>query len=176
MEEQNTFLSKFKRKDKKKFKETKVGVFIKDKAPEILDTVGDLLPDAGVLGVVKNLVNMSDKFTPEEKEIVNLDLNQMYEAEVKDRDSARNRELEMSKAGKNDFLFTLTGLIGLATFCFIVYAIAFLQICFIVYAIAFLQIPDTNKEIWIHLIGISEGVVLSIFGYYFGSAMKKNIN
>jgi len=164
MEEQNTFLSKFKRKDKKKFKETKVGVFIKDKAPEILDTVGDLLPDAGVLGVVKNLVNMSDKFTPEEKEIVNLDLNQMYEAEVKDRDSARNRELEMSKAGKNDFLFTLTGLIGLATFCFIVYAIAFLQI------------PDTNKEIWIHLIGISEGVVLSIFGYYFGSAMKKNIN
>jgi len=164
MEEQNTFLSKFKRKDKKKFKETKVGIFIKDKAPEILDTVGDLLPDAGVLGVVKNLVNMSDKFTPEEKEIVNLDLNQMYEAEVKDRDSARNRELEMSKAGKHDFLFTLTGLIGLATFCFIVYAIAFLQI------------PDANKEIWIHLIGISEGVVLSIFGYYFGSAMKKNVN
>jgi hypothetical protein len=164
MEEQNTFLSKFKRKDRKKFKETKVGVFIKDKAPEILDTVGDLLPDAGVLGIVKNLVQMSDKFTPEEKEIVNLDLNQMYESEVKDRESARNREVEMSKLGSSDFMFTLTGLIGLAVFCFIVYAIAFLQI------------PDSNKEIWIHLIGISEGVVLSIFGYYFGSAMKKNIN
>jgi len=164
MEEQNTFLSKFKRKDRKKFKETKVGIFIKDKAPEILDTVGDLLPDAGVLGVVKNLVNMSEKFTPEEKEIVNLDLNQMYEMEVKDRDSARNREVEISKLGSKDFMFTLTGLIGLAVFCFIVYAIAFLQI------------PDANKEIWIHLIGISEGVVLSIFGYYFGSAMKKNIN
>ena len=164
MEEQNTFLSKFKRKDRKKFKETKVGVFIKDKAPEILDTVGDLLPDAGVLGIVKNLVQMSDKFTPEEKEIVNLDLNQMYESEVKDRDSARGREVEMSKLGSSDFMFTLTGLIGLAVFCFIVYAIAFLQI------------PDSNKEIWIHLIGISEGVVLSIFGYYFGSAMKKNIN
>ena len=164
MEEQNTFLSRFKRKDRKKFKETKVGVFIKDKAPEILDTVGDLLPDAGVLGIVKNLVQMSDKFTPEEKEIVNLDLNQMYESEVKDRDSARVREVEMSKLGSSDFMFTLTGLIGLAVFCFIVYAIAFLQI------------PDSNKEIWIHLIGISEGVVLSIFGYYFGSAMKKNIN
>lgn len=164
MEEQNTFLSKFKRKDRKKFKETKVGIFIKDKAPEILDTVGDLLPDAGVLGVVKNLVQMSDKFTPEEKEIVNLDLAQMYETEVKDRESARNREVEMSKLGSKDFMFTLTGLIGLAVFCFIVYAIAFLQI------------PEANKEIWIHLIGISEGVVLSIFGYYFGSAMKKNIN
>ena len=164
MEERNTFLSKFKRKDRKKFKDTKVGIFIKDKAPEILDTVGDLLPDAGVLGVVKNLVNMSDKFTPQEKDLVNLDLNQMYEMEVKDRDSARNREVEISKLGSKDFMFTLTGLIGLAVFCFIVYAIAFLQI------------PDANKEIWIHLIGISEGVVLSIFGYYFGSAMKKNIN
>lgn len=164
MEEQNTFLSRFKRKDKKKFKETKVGVFIKDKAPEILDTVGDLLPDAGVLGIVKNLINISDKFTPEEKEAITKDLAQMYETEVKDRDSARNREVEMSKLGSRDFMFTLTGLIGLSVFCFIVYAIAFLQI------------PDSNKEIWIHLIGISEGVVLSIFGYYFGSAMKKNIN
>lgn len=164
MEEQNTFLSRFKRKDRKKFKETKVGIFIKDKAPEILDTVGDLLPDAGVLGVVKNLINMSDKFTPEEKEVLTEDLAEMYETEVRDRESARNREIEVSKAGKHDYLFTLTGLIGLGVFCFIVYAIAFLQI------------PDANKEIWIHLIGISEGVVLSIFGYYFGSAMKKNIN
>jgi hypothetical protein len=164
MEEQNTFLSRFKRKDRKKFKETKVGIFIKDKAPEILDTVGDLLPDAGVLGIVKNLINISDKFTPEEKEIITEDLAQMYETEVRDRESARLREVELSKAGKHDYLFTLTGLIGLGVFCFIVYAIAFLQI------------PDANKEIWIHLIGISEGVVLSIFGYYFGSAMKKNIN
>lgn len=164
MGEPSTFLSKFKRKDRKKFKETKVGVFIKDKAPEILDTVGDLLPDAGVLGIVKNLINISDKFTPEEKEIITEDLAQMYETEVRDRESARLREVEMSKLGSKDFMFTLTGLIGLAVFCFIVYAIAFLQI------------PDANKEIWIHLIGISEGVVLSIFGYYFGSAMKKNIN
>lgn len=164
MEERNTFLSKLRRKERKKFKDTKVGVFLKDKAPEILDTVGDLLPDAGVLGVAKNLIKMSDKLTPEEKDILTEDLAQLYETEVKDRESARLREVEISKAGKHDFLFTLTGLIGLAVFCFIVYAIAFLQI------------PEANKEIWIHLIGISEGVVLSIFGYYFGSAMKKNIN
>jgi hypothetical protein len=164
MEKPNTFLSRFKRKDKKKFKETKVGIFLKDKAPDIIETVGDLLPDAGVLGVAKNLIKMSDKLSPEEKELLTADLNQMYEMEVKDRDSARNREVEVSKVGKRDYLFTLTGLIGLGVFCFIVYAIAFLQI------------PEANKEIWIHLIGISEGVVLSIFGYYFGSAMKKNIN
>lgn len=164
MAEQNTFLSKLKRKDRKKFKDTKVGVFLKEKAPEILETVGDLLPDAGVLGVAKNLIKMSDKLTPEEKEVLTEDLAQMYETEVRDRESARLREVEILKGGKTDFMFPLTGLIGLGVFCFIVYAIAFLQI------------PESNKEIWIHLIGISEGVVLSIFGYYFGSAMKKNVN
>ena len=164
MAEQNTFLSKLKRKDKKKFKDTKVGIFLKDKAPDILETVGDLLPDAGVLGVAKNLIKMSDKLSPEEKDLLTEDLAQMYEMEVKDRESARLREVEVLKGGKTDFMFPLTGLIGLGVFCFIVYAIAFLQI------------PESNKEIWIHLIGISEGVVLSIFGYYFGSAMKKNVN
>lgn len=164
MAEQNTFLSKFKKKDRKKFKDTKVGIFLKEKAPDIIETVGDLLPDAGVLGIAKNLIKMSDKLTPEEKDILTEDIAQMYEVEVRDRESARLREVETLKAGKHDFLFTLTGLIGLSVFCFIVYAIAFLQI------------PEANKEIWIHLIGISEGVVLSIFGYYFGSAMKKNVN
>jgi hypothetical protein len=164
MAEQNTFLSKLKRKDKKKFKDTKGGIFLKDKAPDILETVGDLLPDAGVLGVAKNLIKMSDKLSPEEKDLLTEDLAQMYEMEVKDRESARLREVEVLKGGKTDFMFPLTGLIGLGVFCFIVYAIAFLQI------------PESNKEIWIHLIGISEGVVLSIFGYYFGSAMKKNVN
>jgi CDP-diglyceride synthetase len=64
---------------------------------------------------------------------------------------------------KFDFLFYITGIIGLSAFCFIVYAIAFLSI------------PEENKEVWIHLIGITEGVVLSIFGYYFGSAIKRNV-
>jgi hypothetical protein len=166
MEERNTLLTKLKlkRKERKKFKETKAGVFLKEKAPEIADTIGDLLPNAGVLGVAKNLIKMSKKLTPEDKELITAELTELYEMEIKDRDSARAREVEISKVGRPDFMFTLTGLIGLAVFCFIVYAIVFLQI------------PDSNKEIWIHLIGISEGVVLSIFGYYFGSAMKKNVN
>ena len=35
-------------------------------------------------------------------------------------------------------------------------------------------VPESNKEIFIHMIGIVEGVALSIFGYYFGSAVKKD--
>ena len=41
----------------KKLKDTKVGQWLKEKAPSVLDVVGDVLPDRGVLGVVKNLVD-----------------------------------------------------------------------------------------------------------------------
>ena len=45
---------------KKKFKDTKVGQFLSKAAPGILGTVGDVLPDQGLLGVVKNLIQKED--------------------------------------------------------------------------------------------------------------------
>lgn len=149
--------------EKKKFKDTKVGQFLKTKAPKILEVVGDVLPDSGVLGVVKNLINQSDEISLEDKAMLNEHLREMYEIEVRDRESARNREIEIAKNNNLDILFNMTGAIGLGVFCFIVYAITYLQV------------PEDNKELWIHLIGISEGIVISIFGYYFGSSIKKNI-
>ena len=44
-------------KDKKKIKDTKLGAWLKSKAPNVLDTVGNLLPDQGALGIVKNLID-----------------------------------------------------------------------------------------------------------------------
>ena len=41
----------------KRLKETRVGQWLREKAPSVLDVVGDVLPDRGVLGVVKNLVD-----------------------------------------------------------------------------------------------------------------------
>ena len=45
----------------KKIKETKLGSWLANKAPQILDVVGDLLPDSGGLGVVKNLIDKDPK-------------------------------------------------------------------------------------------------------------------
>lgn len=144
---------------KKKFNETKVGKFILEKLPGF---VSGALPDNGVLGVVKNLIDNDAATTPEEKAQMHEELVELYELEVADRDSARKREVEKAKTGGFDLMFNLTGIVGLAAFCFIIYAIVYLQI------------PESNKEVWIHLIGISEGIVLSIFGYFFGSAVRKN--
>ena len=144
---------------KKKFKDTKVGQFILKKIPGF---VGDILPEKGVLGVVKNLIDNDPELTSQDKTQLHNELIELYELEVADRDSARKREVDKAKAGGFDFMFNLTGIIGLGAFAFIIYAIVFLNI------------PESNKEVWIHLIGICEGIVLSIFGYFFGSAVRKN--
>jgi hypothetical protein len=149
---------------RKKFKDTKVGKFLAEKAPKILQTIGDVLPERGALGIVKNLINLSDDLSPEDKQMLSEEILKLEELEVKDRDSARNREIEIAKLQKFDFLFYITGLVGLAAFCFMIYAIVYLSI------------PEPNKEVWIHLIGITEGIVISIFGYYFGSSIKRNSN
>jgi hypothetical protein len=144
---------------KKPFKDTKVGKFLLKKLPGF---VGDVLPEKGVLGVVKNLIDNDEDMTPEEKAKMHEELVQLYELEVADRDSARKREVEKAKTGGFDLMFNLTGIIGLAAFAFIIYAIVYLEV------------PENNKEVWIHLIGICEGIVLSIFGYFYGSAVRKN--
>ena len=142
--------------EKKKFKDTAVGKFLTKKLPEL---AGAALT-GGPLEAIKTLIDDDTSIGPEEKARLHNELVEMYKAEVADRDSARNREVEVAKAGKFDFLFNLTGLVGLGAFGVIVWAILALDI------------PEANKELFYHLIGIVEGVTLSIFGYYFGTSMK----
>jgi len=73
---------------KKKFKDTKVGKWLIDKAPEILDVVGDFVPDAGLLGAVGKMID-SSQMTPQEKQYAQSQLTTLYELEVEDRKNAR---------------------------------------------------------------------------------------
>jgi hypothetical protein len=52
--------------NKKKIRDTALGAWLKTKAPKVLDTVGDLLPDSGALGVVKNLLDQEPDVDPAE--------------------------------------------------------------------------------------------------------------
>jgi hypothetical protein len=143
---------------KNKFKDTAVGKFFMKKLPDL--AAGAL--SGGPLGALGALIESDPNITPEEKEQLHNELIEAYKAEVADRDSARNREVEIAKTGRIDWLFNLTGLVGLGAFGVIIWAIIALDI------------PEPNKELFYHLIGIVEGVSLSIFGYYFGTSMKDN--
>jgi|TARA_E500000305_G_scaffold42549_1_gene32977 hypothetical protein len=52
----------------KKLKETKIGAFLSSKAPKVLEAIGNVLPDQGTLGIVKNLISTDDNIQPEDKE------------------------------------------------------------------------------------------------------------
>ena len=54
---------------KKKFKDTKVGGFLSKVAPKLLNGVGDVLPDKGLLGVLKNVISKDDTMPQQDKEI-----------------------------------------------------------------------------------------------------------
>ncbi len=54
---------------KKKFKDTKVGGFLSKVAPKLLDGVGDVLPDKGLLGILKNVISTDDSIPQQDKDI-----------------------------------------------------------------------------------------------------------
>lgn len=144
----------------KKFKDTKLGQWLKDKAPKVLDVVGDLLPDQGALGIVKNLIDTDPDLTPEDIAQANAMIKEMYELEVADRESARNREVEVKKVGGQDIMMVITGLVGLAAFIFMIYAVVY-------------ENGVTENDLFVHLMGMIEGVVISnIFAYYYGSSSE----
>ena len=43
-------------KSKQPIKRTALGLWLKEKAPKVAEIVGDVLPDAGALGIVRNLL------------------------------------------------------------------------------------------------------------------------
>ena len=72
------------KEDKRKIRDTKLGAWLKEKAPGVLSTVGDLLPDSGALGVVKNLLDKEPGVDPAEAKA-------MIDAEVQFQNNVTER-------------------------------------------------------------------------------------
>jgi len=51
----------------KKFKDTKVGKWVNEKLPEVAGNFADVIPDKGVLGIVKRIVDGSPELTAQDK-------------------------------------------------------------------------------------------------------------
>lgn len=125
----------------KPIKETKLGKFLKEKAPKVLDVVGDLLPDKGVLGIVKNLISSDSDIKPEDR-IEYTKLEQEFELEVmrmeqQDRESARNMQIEALK--QND-VFSKR---------FIYYLASFVMLSSVAYGfiLLYIEVPEANKRL-----------------------------
>ncbi len=67
-----------------KIKDTKLGAWLKSKAPNVLDTVGDLLPDKGGLAIVKNLIKKEPGVDPAEAK-AKIDAEVQFQKNVTER-------------------------------------------------------------------------------------------
>jgi len=70
-------------KEKKKLKDTAVGKFLAGAGSNIIGSLGDVLPDKGIMGLVKNLIKKDPELPAEDKEkalaLLNQDTIEMQE-------------------------------------------------------------------------------------------------
>ena len=136
---------------KLKFKDTKVGAFLTNAGSNIVDVVGDVLPDNGVLGIVKGLLDKDDTLPPQDKEtalkLLEMDSQELLEVSKRwDSDMASDSWLS-----KNVRPLTLVYL-TLATTIYIV--------------LDSLNIAFDIDQAWIELL---KTLLVTIYVAYFGS-------
>ena len=138
-----------------KIKNTNLGKWLKEKAPNVLDTVGDLLPDQGALGIVKNLLDNEPDISPEEAKA-------MVEAEIADQNNVTERwKADMSSDVKLAKYIRPVTLIALMTMFMITMVLDSLD-----------YLPFNVKESYVSLLEI---LMLTSFGAYFaGRTIEKS--
>jgi len=144
----------------KKLKDSKVGAWLKDKAPKVLEIVSDLtgieaLDRVGDL-IKGESMSLQDKL--EFERLLSEERMEVMRLEVERIKNAQDREVGVVQAtGKPDYFQWAVGSVGLGVFAMIVINGLFYDI--------------VNEKVYFHLLGIVEGIVLGIFGYYFGSSL-----
>ncbi len=142
--------------DRKKFKETKIGAFLKNKAPKILDGIGDILPDNGAFGIVKNLISSDSSISPEDKEMA-LKLLEQDIAEMNNISSRWQSDMKSdSWLSKNTRPMALIFLTLAMTIFIVLDSTILLQI----------------KESWVSLL---ETLLITVYVAYFGSRGAEKI-
>ena len=141
---------------KKSFKETKIGAFLKTKAPKILAALGDVLPNQGTLGVVKNIISSDNKIKAVDKEqaikLIDEDIAEMKEVSSRWRNDMKSD----SWLSKNTRPLTL------------IYLTLSMTIFVILDSTVLLEI----KTGWVSLM---EALLITVYVAYFGSRGAEKI-
>lgn len=98
------------------------------------------------------------------EELLLTQADELEKAYLADTQNARTRETEFVKAtGHFDWMMWFLALTGVGVFMFMVYTLVNKNV------------PNENKDLISHGLGIIEGVVIAIFSYYFGSSAGSRI-
>ena len=158
---------KIKLRDRKSFKTFKRGVAdivspeAREKIGNTLEIIGDLTGRDSVKAfgrvikgskgdVALNVINKS-------QEELDFELSEL-ELYLGDIQNARIKEVELAKLGKSNWFHYFVGMS------------AILMLGFVLYVIVYKVVPDGNKTLFYHFVGMLEGVVMTIYSFEFGSS------
>jgi len=138
-----------------KLKDTKLGAWFRNKAPNVFEAIGDVVPGGDALKAIGALIDATTE-SEEEKKQARL---MLAEYENADRANARNREIEITKAlKKRDWMQSFVGIAAMV-----------IGITLVIWAKSGVE----DKEIFFHILGFAEGTLVGqVVNYYFGSSQK----
>jgi hypothetical protein len=152
------------RKEKRKKIKDKVFTFFKEKAPHLLDTIADFLPDNGALGIVKNIIDkdpkIPDSYKADFKEIYELSLREL-ELINEDVDSARQREVNISNSKGSSWLSK--NIVPILAINWTLFAMT-------IFILVLVGELNLDKGIIMLVINSVSNIIFMIIGYYFGSS------
>ena len=138
--------------NRSKLRDTKLGEWFRNKAPQHLDTIGDLVPGGQAIKAIGALIDATTESDSERAEAHAM----LAQAEAQDRANARSREVEFTKAtGGRDWMQTAVGIVGMVAFIMMIW-----------WATQGVE----EREVYFHLLGVVEGVAVTIYGYYYGAS------
>lgn len=130
---------------------------------QIIESVGNVLDK--VITNKEELAQVKlelDKEINRHLEAIQANILKEQELQVQDRSSARTREADFVKAtGHIDYLMWFLAIAGMMIMGYCLYVLINQEL--------------ENKELFIHFLGIIEGVVVSMYSYYFGSSVGSRI-
>jgi hypothetical protein len=120
----------------------------------IADKLG--LPDKTVEAVTAALTSNPENI----QKLKEMEL-EFYKIDAADRDSARNREIEMAKADVHFITKNITSILAIGT---VSGALVMTSLIF------FVDFPDSQENIIIFVLGSLFGIATQVISYYFGSS------
>lgn len=141
----------------KKFKDTKVGKWVKEKLPEVAGNFANVMPDQGVLGIVRRIVDGSPELSAQDK--LEFDRLAMEQEKAAQDNVTKRWEADMSSDVNLAKYIRPVILISLTLFYMIITVWDGLDVAFM---------PPENY------INLLEILMLTVFGAYFaGRTIEK---
>tara|TARA_R100000005_G_C4972191_1_gene184773 strand:+ start:707 stop:1165 length:459 start_codon:yes stop_codon:yes gene_type:complete len=145
-----------KKTKKKNFKETKVGIFLTEKAPKLVSQLGEFLPDQGGLGIVKNLITQNEELQPKDKDtalkLLEQDITEMHNISARWQSDMTSD----SWLSKNTRPLTLI----------------YLTLCMSVFVVLDSTVVLEINQGWVSLL---EALLITVYVAYFGSRGAEKI-